>query len=579
MKKPRCYQRKAVDAVYNFYRNSNKGYPLIALPTATGKAMCIALMFKEIYTKNPSLRLMMITHNKELVSQNRDELLGIMPNAPLGVYCSGLGSKDIDTFTFASIQSVAKIPEAFGKIDVVIIDEVQICNMSDETQYKKFLDGLMQTNPNLRVIGLSATLWRMTQGMLTDNGLFTDIVCDLTLGSNYTWFEDNGYLTKVVSKSTVTTLDVSDVKKRGGEFISSQLQKACDKSEVTYAAICEALPYLKTHDCAIVFATGIEHAIHITEMLVDEFGISAICVHSKMTDVERDKAITDFKAGKYKVIVNKDILTTGFNHPPISLMIDLAPTRSSGLFVQKVGRITRAYYAQGYDVSTVEGRLQAISKGKKPVAVLLDYAGNTMANGKINQPRIPKKKGESDGTGDAPIKACPKCLALIYASARICNTHNPFTGELCDFEFEFKTRLQTSASSVSVVARDEPPIKEWIDVKSVAYSIMKSKKDGIPMLVVSYSGFLKTYKEYICLEHTGFAGSQASVWWRMRYKDNRVKTTLFDYGITEVYKPTTVAEALEHSKDLKAPKQIYVHLNAGKYPKIESYNFGDINNS
>lgn len=567
MKQPRCYQRKANNAIYDFYRSGKDGYPLVALPTGTGKAMCIALLFKEIYTKNPLLRLMMITHNKELVAQNREELLGIMPDAPLGVYCSGLGSKDIKTFTFASIQSVANIPEEFGKIDVVIIDEVQICNMSDETQYKRFLTGLMNTNPNLRVIGFSATLWRMSQGMLTDNGLFTDVVCDLTIGDKYTWFEDNGYLTKVVSKSTNTVLDVSDVKKRGGEFIQKQLQSACDKSELTYAALSEALPYLHKHDCAIVFATGIDHAKHITEMLVEEFGISAACVHSKMLGSERDAIIDDFKKGVYKVIVNKDILTTGFNHPAISLMIDLAPTRSSGLFVQKVGRITRALYADGYDLTSAEGRLQAIACGKKPYAVLLDYAGNTVANGKINQPRIPKKRGESDGNGEAPMKACPQCLAIHYASVRKCNTYDTLTGNFCDFEFEFKTRLEATASSASVVARaDELPIKEWFDVKAIAYTEALSKKDNKPMLVVTYSCFLINYKEYICLEHDGFAGSQARKWWRLRICE--------DVNATEV--PRTVKDALELTARLATPKQIYVHTNAGKYPKVENYNFGDV---
>lgn len=561
MKQPRCYQRKAVNSIYDFYRAGKEGHPLIALPTATGKAMCIALMFKEIYNKNPSLRLMMITHNKELVAQNRDELLGIMPDAPLGIYCSGLGSKDINTFTFASIQSISKIPEAFGKVDVVIIDEVQICNMSSETQYKNFLDGLLESNENMRVIGLSATLWRMSQGMLTENGLFTHIVCDLTIGEDYTWFEDNGYLTKVISKSTNTVLDVSDVKKRGGEYIQSQLQKACDKSEITYAALCEALPYLKKHDCAIVFATGIDHAKHITEMLVEEFGISAICVHSKMLSTERDAAIADFKAGKYKVIVNKDILTTGFNHPPISLMIDLAPTKSSGLFVQKVGRITRAHYAQGYDLSTIEGRLEAIESGRKPYAVLLDYAGNTMANGKINQPRIPKKRGESDGGGDPPMKSCPQCLALHYASVKYCNTYNELTEEICDFVFEFKTNLQATASLASVVARgSDAPVKKWIDVTSVAYSKMTSRKDGTPMLVVTYATYLRNYNEYICLAHEGFARSQAKKWWWLRS------------GVE--YVPTSIDTALTIVNSFRTPVQIYVHLNAGKYPKIENYNFG-----
>lgn len=554
----RPYQREAVNAVYHYYRNGNSGHPLIALPTGTGKAMSISALISEILNKNPKLRIVMLVDTKELVEQNALEMEGYDQSVKVAVCCAGLGRNEISQVTFGSIQSVAKRYQEFGHIDVVVIDEVQGCDTSSETMYSKFLNGLMEVNPKLRVIGFSATLWRQNMGYLTAEGsIFTDIVYDKTIGDEFLYFIEEGYLVDVISKQTVTQLDVSGVKITRGDFNAKQLQEAVDKNEVTYAALCEALPYMQLRNSIIVFGSGIQHCLHITEMLNDEFDIPSVCVHSKLTDAERDDAISGFKTGRYKAIVNDNILTKGFNHKGLDLMIDLSPTTSSSRFVQKVGRITRPLYADGYSLLTREGRLQAIAASPKPNALLLDYASNTMRCGQINNPKIPKQRGE--GSGEAPIKACPKCLAIIPASKRVCGTYDELQGVVCDYEFEFKTKVQVTASSKSVIAKSSEPEYEWYDVKAVSYTSHKSKKSDNIALKVTYSaGIMFTFTEYVSIEGKG--RYYASQWWSLRQQA----------GMPIL--PQTVAEALLVTSELLTPKRIYVRTDE-RYPKIESYEF------
>ena len=74
-----------------------------------------------------------------------------------------------------------------------------------------------------------------------------------------------------------------------------------------------------------MFAAGIELATHVCEML-NHLSIPATMVHSKMGSKERDANIADYKAGKYMAMVNNGVLTTGFDHPPIDMILMLRPT-------------------------------------------------------------------------------------------------------------------------------------------------------------------------------------------------------------------------------------------------------------
>jgi DNA repair protein RadD len=364
---------------------------------------------------------MKLTHRKELISQNLDKLMAVWPTAPAGVYSAGLGRKDASyPIIFGGVGTVARgAPELFGRIDLLLIDECHLVSPNESTMYQKVIAGLKEINPYLKVIGFTATHYRLGHGMLTDEGgLFTDICFDMSTVDAFNWFIDEGYLIPLHPKKVIAELDTSKVAIHGGEFKQNELQAAVDHDEITYGACQEMLAYGLDRKCWLVFASGIDHTIHVAAML-DSLGIRTTFVHSKMSNGERDKNLADFKAGRYQAIVNNGILTTGFDHPAIDLIGMLRPTQSPSLWVQMLGRGTRPVYADGFDLSTTEGRLTAIHNGPKHNCLVMDFAGNTRRLGPINDPVLPKRRGKGGG-GTAPVKLCEHCGTYNHASVRFC---------------------------------------------------------------------------------------------------------------------------------------------------------------
>lgn len=532
---PRQYQVEAVNSLYQYFQNSS-GNPLIAMPTGTGKSVVIAMFMESIFHSWPNQKVLCLTHVKELIRQNYDELVNMWPTAPAGVYSSGLNKRDTKhSIIFAGIASVAKKAAEFGNVDLVLIDEAHLVSTNTETMYQKFLSELLKTNSSLKVIGLTATPWRLGAGHLTNDGIFTDVAFDITGLSAFNRLIQEGFLAPLIPKQTTAMLDVSGVHMQGGEFIQKELQQAVDKEEITERAVREICEYGADRKHWLIFASGVEHADHIVSML-GTFGIDAISIHSKMTDEQRDQGLRDFKAGKYRCAVNMNVLTTGFNFPAIDLIGVLRPTASTVLWVQMLGRGTRP----------CEG---------KDNCLVLDFAGNTRRLGPINDPVIPRKKGDKIG-GAAPVKLCNVCQVYNHASVRQCS--------FCGAEFTFQTKLQQIASTAELIKQDTP-IVEVFTVEHLTY-LSYQRKDRPPMLRASYYCKLKMFSDYVCLEHEGFAGRKAREWWRER-------------GNHPI--PATVDEALERTSELKAPTHIRVWINK-KFPEIMAYcydgsRFGEIN--
>ena len=55
----------------------------------------------------------------------------------------------------------------------------------------------------------------------------------------------------------------------------------------------------------------------------------------------RKQAITDFKSGQLKVLINYGVLSTGFDAPKLNTLIVARPTKSIVLYSQIVGRALR----------------------------------------------------------------------------------------------------------------------------------------------------------------------------------------------------------------------------------------------
>jgi len=528
---PRYYQSEAELAAVEYYQSGGTGNTVLCLPTGTGKSLIIAFFIMNILKRWSGVRFMMLTHVKELIKQNADQLTSIWPTAPLGIYSAGLKSRDSSLpVIYGGIQSVANeikrkaekgLPH-FGHRDIIIIDECHLLGPSDDTKYAFTLSELKKINPKLRVIGLTATPYRLKQGMLTDEGgIFDEIVYNACTVEGFNRLIKEGFLAPLIPLRQSMMIDTSNVGMRNGEFISKQLQEASDKDEITYEAVKSAVAQGYNRKSWLVFASGIEHAEHIDAML-DSFGVSSAVCHSKLKAEENDKRIEAFKRGEIQALVNNMKLTTGFDHPDIDLIVDLAPTMSPGLHVQKYGRGTRP------------------CPGKENCLVL-DFAGNTKRLGPINDPVLPRKPGKGGG-GEAPIRICEACGMYNHASARVC--------ELCGAEFSFETKLLAQAGTEEVIRTDTPVIERF-EVEKVIYN-RHTKIGKPPSIQVSYFCGMQRFREWVGLQHPGYAGRKARSWWSERHESEP---------------PVTTDEALQMVSQLRKPSHIRVQTNT-KYPEI-----------
>lgn len=549
----RDYQAYAIKSVFEYFKTKT-GNPIIGLPTGTGKSLVIADFIRQALAMYAKQKILILTHVKELVEQSYDELVGIWPQAPAGIYSAGIGRKDtIQNVIFCGIASVAKNIAAFGRVDLIIIDECHLVSLNDESMYLKVIAALKEMNPYLKVIGLTATPWRQGQGLLTNGGgLFTDICFNATDMASFNWFIREGYLLPLVSKQTQTILDVSGVHLKMGEYDQKELDIVVNKDEITYAALQEAITYAHDRRSWLVFATSLEHAAKICQML-QYLGISSRVVHSKMPKGERDTNIADWKALKYTAIVNMGVLTTGINHPALDLIVMLRPTMSTVLWIQMLGRGTRPLFVKGYDITTREGRLASIAASEKQNCRVLDFSGNIKRLGPINDPVIPRKKGEKKG--EAPVKICDDCGSYNHISARHCGGYPYKTEEGCGAEFHFQVKIKRAASTDEIIKNDEP-IVETFKIDQVTCQV--HRKVGKPESIrVNYYCGHQRFVEYVMPEHEGFGRRKALQWWNKR---------------TAIPLPETTEEAIALFDKLDVPTHIRVWVNK-PYPEILTETF------
>jgi DNA repair protein RadD len=492
----------------------------------------------------------MLTKTQELVEQNLEKLKLAWSDAPVGVYCDALSLKQHHyPITFGTIGSVHKVGEIFGFIDLVIVDECHEISLKDESMYRKLIDKLKKRNPMVKVIGLTATGYRMKQGKLIngDNALFTDEIVDCTGIEAYNWFFDQGYLVPPVPRPTKTQYDLSKVDIIGGEYGAKSLQEAVDNHEKNESVVLEMLEWAHDRNCCVVFASGVEHTKNLAQIL-EYYGESVTWVASVgMTPSERTRRINAFKAGEYKWIVNNGILTTGFDHPPIDFIGMVRHTLSTGLWVQMCGRGTRPFYAPGYDLSTQHGRLEAIYHSIKRNCMILDFAQNVTRLGPINDPRVPQPR-ERKRAGDAPIRICDQCGCYNHANAAICWN--------CGYLFPRNLKIGQAGTLDLIRTHDvkHAPLEvRERAVDRVAYARWK-KKDRPDSIKVIYHCGHSQYNEWICLEHGGYPTHKAHEWWRKR---------------SDSQPPNTTTEGLSLSATLRQPRIIKVVANQPSHEIVD----------
>ena len=493
----------------------------------SGKSFVLAAFIREVLETWPDQRIMVLTHVKELIQQNFIELTQYWPLAPAGIYSAGLNRRETQAqVLFAGIQSVHNRADELKSFDLIMVDESHLVPRNSDTMYRRFLDDMLRINDLVKIIGLTATHYRLDSGLLTEgeSRIFTDVAYEVPVKR----LIDEGFLSPLVTKAPTTMLDVSSVHSRGGDFIHSELQKAVDQVEINKAAVREILFYGHKRKSWLVFCTGIQHAYNVRDALREQ-NIIAETVTGETNAMERSYILDGFKSGAIRALTNCDILTTGFNAPRVDLLAILRPTQSTGLYVQIAGRGMR------------------IAPGKENCLVL-DFAGNIERHGPIDmvRPGGHKGNGNGKGNGEAPVRKCPQCRSVVFTGFANCPD--------CGYEFPPPDiRINPEASNKSIISNEKP---FWVEVDSICYS--RHQKPGKPdSLRVDYHRGLIVYSEWICLEHTGFAQRTAWNWWKRHGGDPTV---------------ITVSQALSVAPQLYAPTKIMVREN-GKFWRIMRHQF------
>lgn len=548
----RDYQDTAGQNLFEFLF-SRPGNPLVCLPTGTGKSFCIADACWRANYYIPGCRIVIATHSKTLVDQNAEELRGYWFNAEIGIYSASLKRKDpVTQFNFVGIDSVYKIPEYFGFVHLLLIDEAHLVDATEGTRYALFIAGLMKANPGLRVVGFSATAWRLKTGSLVDSGIFTDVCYDGCSYENYLWFEQQGYLAKLVGRRTTTFIDVSEVGHTGNDFNLKELAEVTDE-RITRLALEETADLAFSRRSWLTYGTTISHVERIAE-LSNEMGIPSIAIHSK-SKVNLKEVFGQFKEGRYRQLVSQGMLTTGVNLPFVDLICSLRATDSSALHVQIMGRGTRPVFAPGYDLTTAQGRLWAQQAGPKQDCLMLDYARNIERLGPINDPLMPqkKKKGGGGGGGEAPVRCCMVCDKYSHASASVC-MH-------CGAEFPVRSKLSDTASDASPVSTSEPEYN-YFKVTTINYHLHKAKGKATCLRVTYHCG-LQGFSEYIHPEAP--AGSEPH---------RRAMAWLRERGMHLPVPHISAQEAFAQNQHFREVVEIKVWTNK-KYPEIVGVLFKD----
>lgn len=472
----RPYQQKSIDDLYAWFHAhpSAHEHPCLVLPTGAGKSVIIASLVQDALTNWPETRVLMLTHQKELIEQNAEKLQSLWPTAPLGVFSASLKKKVLHrAITYAGIQSIHKRADELGHIDLVIVDECHLINHKESGIYRNFLSNLRAINPRARFIGLTATPYRMGCGIITESDyrIFTDIIEPVNVGELIAL----GFLARLESKGTEFKIDTSRVKKSGGEFSEKSLQELTDTAEIVDAITRETLVRSGGLRSILWFCTGIENAHHYAEKLIG-FGEEAHVITGDTPHRLRDETLRAFKAGEFRHLTNANVLTTGFDAPNIDGIVLARPVLSPALYVQMVGRGLRL-------------------KNHTDHCKVFDFAGNIARHGPITDVTPPNAPSGME----APTKECPnpECMEVVLAFAKVC----PSCGHVFVTEEEPKKK-DVSLRSDDIMGGASDPVE--MHVSSVRWSPHVSRKTGnltIKAKYVNASMIGENVDEYFSITH------------------------------------------------------------------------------
>lgn len=559
---PRDYQEQSVEDLWQWFHRHPEGNPVMSMCVGAGKSLIIAMIIQRALREFPSTRVIVIAHQKELISQNLEKLLTIWPEADVGVYSAALGKKELGhRITYATIGSIYKDARLLGETHLILCDECHLINTKEAGTWRSFISDMKRLgNPGIRTIGLTGTPFRNGGVWITagDDPLFHGIAANVPMRQ----LLDKGFLVPLKSAGVRTTISAEGVAIVNGDYKISELAARADREDLISSACDELIDLAEARKRWLVFCVTVEHANHVRDAL-RERGVIAETVSGETPKAEREALLDRFRRGEIRALCNCAVLTTGIDIPSIDCIALLRNTKSPTLYVQICGRGMR------------------LSPGKTD-CLFADFTDTCATLGPIDliTGRGPKRKMASE----APVKLCETCGSINSVSARVCVDCG------APFDIAESDPHGVRASAAAIMSGQTTLTRYTID--RVTYA--KHQKPGRPssLRVEYWHGLRVVAKEWVGIESDSPYGRGRAVnWWKARFpywfwsigKDrpwwDEPDNPIYDNFKYERY-PETIEEALKcinESVSAKGednchstPSAIIIN-ETSKYPEIISY--------
>jgi len=500
---PRPYQSEAIAAL-DLHMRCKKTNPCVVIPTGGGKSIMMAWAIQKWKSEYPPLRVIILAHRKELVQQNAEELISLWPAGDVGIYSAAIRRRDTEcSITYASIDSVFKRWGEFPPFDLIIVDEAHRIPARGEGKYLSFIKGCRSQNERIRVVGFTATAFRMGCGPICHKDHILNEVC---YEANVGDLIAQGYLCKLRSKVGDVQPNMSEVKRNsGGDYIVNSLAKAVDTPEIVQDAIRSAMQIIMAEGrkSIVFFCVNLKHCRDVT-LELRKYGLSVPMVTGKTSVMERTRIAEAFKDGHLRAIANVNVYTEGFNAKRVDCIVLLRPTLSAGLYIQMVGRGLRLH-------------------PEKQDCLVLDYARCIEAHGPI----------DCIEEGEVRIAICGQCGDAFSRAIRKC----PHCGweipkqevERAEREEREKKMHEAEVSRRSILSNEPEHLK--VDDVKVARHRKLGKPDSIR---VQYRCGMDVFREWICLDHDGYIGEKAKRWWWRRFGKGEADSITVDAALNDM---------------------------------------------
>ena len=413
----RTYQTKCIADVRNAFSGGAKSV-LLVLPTGGGKTVIFTYLAQQ--TSSKKKKAITLVHRVELLNQTSRALTKF--DVQHGLINPAYTPNFMNNVQVASVQTLVNRLGYLIAIDwtndLLIIDEA---HHATSATYRKIVDELLRQNPQLLILGVTATPIRSDgQGLGRKCGGLFDVMVE---GPDMAWLMNQGFLVRPRIFGTPEKLDLSDVHTSMGDFNKNDWSNLVDKPKIIgsavahYRKLCPNAP-------AIVFCVSVAHAEHVAQEFRN-FGYRFYSIDGNTDDVLRKQLIDGLTNGSVDGLTSCDLIGEGTDIPRATTAIELRPTQSKGLNFQQRGRVLRPVYADGFDLETKEGRLAAIAASEKPYAFILDHVGNTERHGlpyDVQEWTLEgetKKRGKKNQEIAVKVDMCESCFA-VYEPAPVC---------------------------------------------------------------------------------------------------------------------------------------------------------------